>query len=114
MTANEAIAKGVCPMCLGERVTWKPIGGTSEWCTCCGGTGEFPSTQGDGLYDLTVDYRVPAAPVTLKRESRYRKQADTADEALAKAKKKHAETQANPNVADGEWDAIRRALGHHR
>lgn len=114
MTTNEAVAKGICPMCFGERVTWKPMGGTSEWCTCCGGTGIYPppsSSNGDGRYNVIQDYTVPK-PVSLRRESRYRKVAETADEALAKAKKKAAEVQANPNTNDGDWAAIRKALGH--
>lgn len=111
MNSLEAIARGVCPKCMGEKVTWVPITGASSWCSCCGGTGVYPpppGSSGDGRYELTN----VAIQVTLtKRKSKYRKPEATAEDKLTEAKKKAKDVAANPNFADGDWAAIRTALG---
>jgi hypothetical protein len=112
----EAITKGICPMCWGERVVWKAITGSSAWCSCCGGTGVYPppsDSHGDGLYEIDAETDDNRYKVTLqKRESRYRVRVDTPDEAVEKARQKLKDTAANPNHNDGDWSSLNNALGH--
>ena len=113
MRAMEAIAKGVCPMCWGERVVWKAIVGSSSWCSCCGGTGVYPpppGSHGDGLYEVDAEEEDKYKVVLQKRESRYRPKPDTPDEALAKARQKAKDVADHPNHDDGDSSSIKSAL----